>query len=457
MKFLRNMGTQEKMDWIFNKATCTNFVTYALVHGEISQEDLCKALECLKNRHPMLNVSIAGLGWWGARLECTQSSEIPLRIIASEDENDLIPVIETECMERFPGKGPLTRCVLFRHSQSRSTLMLTLDHAIADGMSGIFAMRDLMLALGCGDKAGPRLMPLDPAKPVEGYFPKEMLGIRGWLKHCVFLARTLRNDLTAKNVVPLAPDEYAPYDNCRMRLITREVAPHNLEKMLRFAKMNGITLNSLLLSAMVIATAVHHGITEPSTFTAGYDVDMRKRVTPAIGDHIGMFLSAVMSTHMAHSGSDLIALAQDIQRAKESSIKSNELFIGYPKFIQILNSLPFIFGTGPLGVKVYTGIYKSFPLNAAISNLGNLDIETRYGNYSIEKIGFSVSSAVWGLINLLVSTLNGRLIMNFTCLEPLISREHLCSFADKIIEILEDKIYHCAAVSHDSSILPGAS
>jgi hypothetical protein len=312
-------------------------------------------------------------------------------------------------------------------------------------MSGIFAMRDLMLALGCGDKAGPRLMPLDPAKPVEGYFPKEMLGIRGWLKHCVFLARTLRNDLTAKNVVPLAPDEYAPYDNCRMRLITREVAPHNLEKMLRFAKMNGITLNSLLLSAMVIATALHHGITEPSTFT------------PAIGDHIGMFLSAVMSTHMAHSGSDLIALAQDIQRAKESSIKSNELFIGYPKFIQILNSLPFIFGTGPLGVKVYTGIYKSFPLNAAISNLGNLDIETRYGNYSIEKIGFSVSSAVWGLINLLVSTLNGRLIMNFTCLEPLISREHLCSFADKIIEILEDKIYYCAAVSHDSSILPSAS
>jgi NRPS condensation-like uncharacterized protein len=445
MKYLRDMGTQEKMDWIFNKAACTNFVTYALVHGEISEEGLCSALECLKKRHPMLNVSIARQGWWSARFEYSQSSEIPLRIIASENENDLIPVIETECMERFSGKGPLARCVLFRHSQSRSTVMLTLDHAIADGMSGIFAMRDLMLALGCGDNAGSRLMPLEPAKPVEGYFPKEMLGICGWLKHIVFIARTLRNDLTAKNVVPCTPDEYASYDDCKMHLITREVAPHNLERLLGFAKMNGITINSLLLSVMVIATALDHGIAEPSTFSVGYDVDMRKRVTPAIGDHIGMFLSAIMSTHMAHSGSDLIALAKDIQKAKESSMRNNELFIGYPKFIQFLNSLPFLFGTGPLGVKVYTGIYKSFPLNAAISNLGNLNIETRYGNYSIEKIGFSVSSAVWGLINLFVSTLNGRLVLNFTCLEPLFSREHLCSFADKISEILEDKIYPFAA------------
>ena len=441
MKYLRNMGTQEKMDWIFNKATCTNFVTYALVNGEISEENLCSALECLKKRHPMLSVSIAGRGWWSARLEYNQSSEIPLRILTSADEKDLIPVIETECTERFSGKGPLARCILFRHSQTRSTLMLTLDHAIADGRSGVFTMRDLMLALGCGDTAGPRLMPLKPAKPVEGYFPKEMLGIRGWLKHIVFLARTLRNDFIAKNVVPCTPDEYAPYDGCKMHLITREVAPHNLEKLLSCAKMNGITINSLLLSAKVIATALHHGITEPSTFAVGYDVDMRKRVTPDIGDHIGMFLSAIMSSHMAHSGSDLISLAKDIQKAKETAERNNELFIGYPKFIQFLNSLLFLFGTGPLGVKVYTGIYKSFPLNAAISNLGNLDIETQYGNYSIEKIGFSVSSAVWGLINLFVSTLNGRMMLNFTCLEPLISREHLCSIADKIIEILENAVY----------------
>ena len=231
-----------------------------------------------------------------------------------------------------------------------------------------------------------------------------------------------------------------------MHLITREVAPHNLEKLSSCAKMNGITINSLLLSAKVIVTALHQGITEPSTFAVGYDVDMRKRVTPAIGDHIGVFLSAIMSTHMAHSGSNLIDLAKDIQKAKESSMRNNELFIGYPKFVQFLNALLFIFGTGPFGVKVYTGIYKSFPLNAAISNLGNLDIQTQYGSYSIEKLGFSVSSAVWGLINLFVSTLNGRLILNFTCLEPLISREHLCSFADKIIEIMEDKIYRCADI-----------
>ena len=175
MKYHRNMGTQEKMDWIFDKATCVNFVTYALVHGEISEIDLCRALECLKKRHPMLNVSIVRGGWWSARLEYNQTSGIPLRIIASDDENDLIPIIEAECMERFPEKGPLARCVLFRHSPSRSTLMLTLDHAIADGMSGVFAMRDLMLALEYGDKAGARLMPLDPLGPIEDYFPKEML------------------------------------------------------------------------------------------------------------------------------------------------------------------------------------------------------------------------------------------------------------------------------------------
>lgn len=440
MKYSRNMGAQEKMDWIFDKASCVNFSTYALVHGEISEEGLRKALECLKRRHPMLNVSLARKGWWGARFEYGQCPEIPLRVISSEDGNDLIPVLESECTERFTGKGPLARCILFRHSRTHSTLVLTLDHAIADGMSGVFAMRDLMLALGSGDRNGSVLTPLDPAKPVEGYFPKEMLGIRGWMKHAVFLFRTLKNDLTAKNVVPCIPDEYAPYDACRMCLVTREVAPHNFEKLLSCAKMNGITINSLLLAAKVLATASLQGITEPSTFAVGYDVDMRKRVTPAIGDHVGMFLSAIMSSHVAHRETDLIALAKDINKAKEAAMRNCELFIGYPKFIQFLNSLLFIFGTGPLGVKVYTGIYKSFPLNAAISNLGNLDIETLYGDYSIEKIGFAVSSSVWGLINLFVSTLNRQMILNFTCLDPLISRGHLCSFADKIIEILGNAV-----------------
>jgi NRPS condensation-like uncharacterized protein len=315
--------------------------------------------------------------------------------------------------------------------------MLTLDHAIADGMSGVLAMRDLMRALEGGDAAGSRLTPLEPAKPVEEYFPREMLGLRGWLKHMAFLARTQRNDLTAKNVVPCTPDAFAPYDACRVCLVPREIAPDSLERLVKYAKRNGITMNSLLLSAKVMATALHQGITTPSTFAVGYDVNMRKRVDPPVGDHIGMFLSAIMTTHVAHSGTDLIALARDIQNAKETAMGNSELFIGYPKFIQVLNALLFLFGTGQLGVKVYTGIYKSFPLNAAISNLGNLDIETRYGKYTIEKVGFSVSSSVWGLINLFVSTLNGRMMLNFTCLEPLVSREHLCSFADKIVEILE--------------------
>ena len=441
MKYLRNMGTQEKMDWIFDKATCVNFVIYTLVNGEISEKDLRNALSCLKNRHPLLNVSIAGRGWWGARFEYNQASEIPLRIISPKDENDLISVIETECMKKFSGKGPLARCVLFRHSQTQSTLMLTFDHAIADGMSGVFAVRDLMLALGGGDKAGPKLMSLEPAKPVESYFPKKMLGIRGWLKHIVFLTRTLKNDFTAKNVIPVTPDEYAPYDDCKVHFVTREIAPHNLRKMIRFAKQNGITVNSLLLAAKLIAIALHNDITEASTFSVGYDVNMRKRVTQAIGDHIGVFLSAIMSTHMAHSGSDLIALAKDIQKAKAAAESNNELFIGYPKFIQFLNSLLYVFGSGPLGVKIYTGLFKCFPPHAAISNLGNLDIETQYENYSIEKIGFAISSAVWGLINLLVSTVNDRMVLNFTCLEPLFSKEHLCSFADKIIEILENNVY----------------
>ena len=194
------------MDWIFNKVSPVNFVTYAQVRGDISEEKLFYALDCLKNRHPLLSAGIAGHGWWSARLICNHSSDIPLKILSSENGHELIPVIEAECMERIPDKGPLGRCVLFRHSRSLSTLMLTLDHAIADGMSGVFALRDLMLALGYrDDKTGSSLKPLEPAKPVEHYFPKDMLGLRGWLKHIVFFIKTIKNDFSAKNIVPCIP------------------------------------------------------------------------------------------------------------------------------------------------------------------------------------------------------------------------------------------------------------
>ena len=45
MRYMREMGTQEKMDWIFNKVSPVNFVTYAQVRGDITEENLRFGLE----------------------------------------------------------------------------------------------------------------------------------------------------------------------------------------------------------------------------------------------------------------------------------------------------------------------------------------------------------------------------------------------------------------------------
>jgi NRPS condensation-like uncharacterized protein len=87
---------------------------------------------------------------------------IPLRIVPEEDFAAWQVEMAKELATPIPLSGaPLARITLLRKS-GRSTLILSMHHSIADGLSSAFVIRDILEAL-----SGKPLRPLTLTRPQE--------------------------------------------------------------------------------------------------------------------------------------------------------------------------------------------------------------------------------------------------------------------------------------------------
>lgn len=145
---IRPLGAVEEFLWLFDHSSPKHFCVIAEVIGPSTLVEWRRALDSLQARHPMLSVSIDTELNRVPHFKKADGPEIPLRIAAggSSWERE----VEYEMRTLFdPTKAPLIRTVLI-HEPERAFLILVTHHSIADGMSSVFLLRDLLTALSGG-------------------------------------------------------------------------------------------------------------------------------------------------------------------------------------------------------------------------------------------------------------------------------------------------------------------
>ncbi len=104
-------------------------------------------LRQVQQHHPLLRVRIA-TDVIGQPKFVETDNEIPLRLVAITDDRHWQAELEVELARSLDWQvAPLLRVVLLQ-SGAESELMIICHHAIADGLSGIYLMRDILQGLG---------------------------------------------------------------------------------------------------------------------------------------------------------------------------------------------------------------------------------------------------------------------------------------------------------------------
>jgi hypothetical protein len=143
---LRPLGAFEELFCLFDQHFPTNGALAARITGHTTVQQWRDALDAVQQRHPLLSACIDTTFNRVPHFRHVTSQRIPLRVVTSLFARWQREIAE-EVNEPFtPDQAPLFRAVLL-HRETHSTFILSSHHAVCDGSSRIFLLRDMLLAL----------------------------------------------------------------------------------------------------------------------------------------------------------------------------------------------------------------------------------------------------------------------------------------------------------------------
>lgn len=159
---VRSIGATERLFCRYNENKPVHFSMIVEFAVRLDAAAVRGALDAVQRRHPLLSVHVEDRP--GSRLGFYRADEvgsIPLTVFGQADEDWRAPAAAERVRPLSREHAPLMRATL-AHTGSTSTLILTFDHTVADGMSSIYLLNDLVAALN-----GRRLSALPVPDAVE--------------------------------------------------------------------------------------------------------------------------------------------------------------------------------------------------------------------------------------------------------------------------------------------------
>ncbi|MBB5316628.1 phthiocerol/phthiodiolone dimycocerosyl transferase family protein [Tunturibacter empetritectus] len=143
---LRPLGAFEELFCLFDQYFPTNGALAAQIAGHTTVQQWRDALDAVQQRHPLLSACIDTTFNRVPHFRRVTGQRIPLRVVSSPNARWQREIAE-EVNEPFtPDQAPLFRAVLL-HQEKHCIFILSSHHAVCDGSSRIFLLRDILLAL----------------------------------------------------------------------------------------------------------------------------------------------------------------------------------------------------------------------------------------------------------------------------------------------------------------------
>ena len=143
---LRPLGAFEELFCLFDQYFPTNGALAAQITGHTTVQQWRDALDAVQQRHPLLSACIDTTFNRVPHFRRVTGQRIPLRVVTSPNARWQQEIAEEVNDPFTPDQAPLFRAVLL-HQDTHCIFILSSHHAVCDGSSRIFLLRDILLAL----------------------------------------------------------------------------------------------------------------------------------------------------------------------------------------------------------------------------------------------------------------------------------------------------------------------
>lgn len=431
----RQLGATENLYWRFDAQSPLNFGVVAGIEGDILLEQWHNALQALQRRHPLLRVRIAvdakGHPWFRSGV-----GDIAFKVIEG-DESLPWPLLESEVNTPLDTvNGPLMRCVLVRHGESSSTLIMCFHHAISDGKSAVYLLRDLLQSIAQQHRGEAADLPV--LAPV-GYYGDRMPRLDPWaagesIKTAWDTLKAVTRFLEGVGF-PTGLHRYSdpepPLQGAGVMIEPRVIEPDIVQVLARRAKAEGTTLQCVLNAALSLTVAADSPPGPLQRTACSQVLDMRERLEPPVGEDCGLFASGATSLHALTPETPFWPLTRKIHEQLQHSIVTPLPFFHpamHRHFIRLGR------GLGMNNFRAFSEfVGRLHPEGLAVSNLGRVDISVADCPLSVSSFGFGTNTTVLNYLSTSAATLRGRMIWSFNGSYSL-SRERLAHIADQTVE-----------------------
>jgi NRPS condensation-like uncharacterized protein len=411
----RQLGTSERTIWLYDRVRPVHFTLAANILGRVGLDRLEQALARVQQRHPLLNVKIAldrtEIPWF-----ITETKIIPIRAVKRQSPQQWQQEVARELATPFDwNQAPLIR-VVFIHGDDVSDLIVTCHHAISDGISVVFLLRDILQALQSPDRSLPVLFPQPPYEQLVPQFAQKLP------------AGTFEPSLATIETQPTLPA------NSRPRLHAWSLSTAETSAIVHACKQARTSVHAAICAAFLLAIAkqrsVRSNLEESTSLKCLSPINVR-RFLPVIEEDFGHYLTYALTTDRIDPNLSVWELARSIKTQLDQKINSAQIFADLP------NSEAFI-STHPSPDDAVTAIETAYIKDITVSNLGRLTIPQQYGELQLAAV---YSPSIFNHFDrdlvLGVTTLGERMFFSLTYSESGFSVGQIEQFQQTAMQFLD--------------------
>ena len=402
------------------------------ITGVLRMEDappphvLKQALRILQRRHPFLRALLFRERGKYSFADIADP-EFPFYVLPRWNAGHWIAIAEVELARRVDAaRGPMFRCTyLYNATDQRGDIILTCFQAIMDGSSLSRLMHDLLsICASILEQKTVSVYELAPAPPAESRFPSAYRGFLLTLHKMRYALKQswdelLYNFQTRNKRVPAVHR-----DSSQGHILSVQLPADLTETLLRRAHKEGMTLNSLLNAAMLLAVNRHLYAGQQVPMRTLSFASLRPYVEPPLGDEdLAFYVSMLQHTLTVSGGADFWSLARRLHSRINSSLKSGD------KFAAAALAEPFL--------ARLTALKVSRMATTGLNYSGMVPVQSVYGSIRVMGLhsfvsAFDLGPELMGEAQIF----NTHLFWDFVYLEEDMSREEAEAIVEEIKSIL---------------------
>lgn len=402
---------------------CANFIVKANIEGNISISEITRGLRHIQSQHPNLQIFLKE-NLRGVFLEPADSQhmEIPLSVHPIEKMKE---VFENEMDDCFPHHFcPLIRCNCFTDHERIAVVSLTISHAIADGISGLSLMIDLLNQSNSKEDAQITPQPFVPR--LDAYYPKSRRSIIGKFHALSFFIPYLFKTFRVKGI----PNHRRNYSvNRDLKLTEFSIGPDRYAKIIAGCREKKISVHNYISACWLKAVRSQSKSKSPVKLNCLVPVDLRGRLNDELKPtDLNLIMGCVFPCVEVAPDHNFWMLAEKVQNETNFQIKNHNT-------IDVWNSVPPQFLFPPF--KIFSLMFIILndlilgPLTAILSNAGCVDY-LKLDNHEIElkSLSFMVAGSSSAPFAVSVVSRNKEMIINIVHSQAALADE----IPDKIID-----------------------